>query len=285
MSNARIWRDLGSEHLSDLIEERLQLHWAAQALSAATHAVLDRQPGDHHTNLGWDPDADAFVTHPFNAGHRASLAVAAFELRWLAPDGTILESFPLEGQTLETARLWITDLARPVADGLPEGPVPLRDYDMPTHPVENGQPFSGGDPAKRAELANWYANADLALAEIATDPAGSDVRTWPHHFDIGLLIALEPDKDPEEARSIGVGMSPGDTTIPQPYYYVYPYPRPQDAPLPELPSGGRWEQEAFFGAVLTGDVLADGGEVGEQHDRVGRFLDSAIKSARVLLHE
>ena len=275
--------NLGSQPPTELFEERLQLHWAAQALSAVTHAVFKPQPGDHHTSLGWDSDAHAFTTHAFPGGHHASLVVPEFALRWRAPNGTTLERFPLEGQTLETARLWITDLTRPTADGLPAGPVPQRDYDMPGHAVADGKPFSGGDPARRAELANWYANADLALARIAADPASSDVRTWPHHFDMGLLITLDPDKDPEDARSIGVGMSPGDDKIPQPYYYVNPYPAQKDKPLPDLPSGGRWEKEAFFGALLTGEGLIDGGATPDQSDRLRAFLDSAVEAARALL--
>ena len=283
--SARAWHELGSHRPTDLGEERLQLHWAAQALSAATHAAIERKPGDSHTNLGWDHDGDAFVTHPFPGGHVAALVLPDFALHWRADDGATLASFALEGKTLDAARAWLAELVRPTVDRLPEGPAPLRDYDMPPHPIAEGEPFTGGDRGRRVELAHWYANSDLALSEVAnTNPGSSDVRTWPHHFDIGLLINFDPAADPEEARSIGVGLSPGDeTSSPQPYYYVNPYPRPRDAELPSLPHGGRWEQESFLGAMLTGDALLDGGDPAGQRERVRTFLRAAIEASQKLL--
>jgi hypothetical protein len=82
------------------------------------------------------------------------------------------------------------------------------------------------------------------------------VRCWPHHFDIAILVGLEQG-DPEHARSIGIGLSPGDDYYAQPYVYACPYPKPDTADLPALPPGGRWHTREFFGAVATAsDLLA-----------------------------
>lgn len=273
------WHELGACGPSELNEERLQLHWAAQPLGAAAHAAIERQPDDSHASLGWDRDASAFVTRPFAGGHVAALDLPGFALQWRAEDGTTLASFELKGNTVDAAIGWLSKHVQPAA-----GSVTLRDYEMPAHPVADGQPFSGGEPDRRSELAHWFANADIALKETAKANAGSsEIRNWPHHFDSGLLINLEPDKDPEQARSIGVGLSPGDGDTPQPYYYVNPYPRPQKQDLPVLPGGGRWEQELFFGAVLTGDALIDGGDAAGQQKRVRSFLATAIEACRGLL--
>ena len=95
-------------------EERLQLHWAAQTLSAVAHSAIERKPDDG-----------------------GALVLSDFVLHWRAADGATLASFELEGKTLDAAR------------------------------------------------------------------------GWPHRFDIGLLISFDPAADPEEARSIGIGLSPG----------------------------------------------------------------------------
>jgi hypothetical protein len=280
----KAWHELGLIGASDLNEERLQLHWAAQPLSAAAHAAIERLPDDSHANLGWDHDAGAFVTREFPGGHVAALDVLGFALQWRAPDGTTIARFELKGNTLEATIGWLQKHLEAAVGALTGGSLELRDYDMPAHPVADGQPFNGGDRDRRAELAHWFATADIALTETEKANEGSsEVRTWPHHFDTGLLINLEPDKDPDEARSIGVGLSPGDSATPQPYYYVNPYPRPQATDLPDLPSGGRWEQELFFGAVLTGDALLEGGDPSGQHERVRVFLATAVDASRKLL--
>ena len=68
--------------------------------------------------------------------------------------------------TLAAALGWLADHIRTTIGNLPEGDVPLREYDMPSHAVGDGQAFGGADRDKREELALWFANADLALAEI-----------------------------------------------------------------------------------------------------------------------
>lgn len=280
----KAWQELGAQRPKNLNEERLQLHWAAQPLSAVAGACIARLPDDSHSNLGWDHAAGAFVTRAFPGDYTAALAVAGFRLQWREPDGTPLSRFALQGNTLEAALSWLGDHVRSTLGDPAAGSLRLPDYEMPEHAVAGGQPFSGGDSDRRAELARWFADADIVLAEIEQDNEGSsEVRNWPHHFDTGLLIALEPDKDPGQARSIGVGFSPGDGGTPQPYYYVNPYPRPQARALPALSSGGRWEQESFFGAVLTGDALIAGGDAAGQHERARAFLDTAVDACRDLL--
>jgi hypothetical protein len=82
------------------------------------------------------------------------------------------------------------------------------------------------------------------------------VRCWPHHFDIAILVGLE-EGHAESARSIGIGVSPGDEYYAEPYAYVSPYPRPDVSGLPALPPGGRWHTRDFFAAVATAsDILA-----------------------------
>ncbi len=93
----------------------------------------------------------------------------------------------------------------------------LPSHEMPSHPLANGAPFSEGSPAARSELAAWFSNANSALrAAVAEQSGASLVRCWPHHFDVARLITLDPDEDSEEARSIGMGFSPGDDFYDEP---------------------------------------------------------------------
>ncbi|NNE17483.1 MAG: hypothetical protein HKN10_03295, partial [Myxococcales bacterium] len=59
----------------------------------------------------------------------------------------------------------------------------------------------------------------------------------------------------EEARSIGVGFSPGDGSYDQPYFYVTPWPYPEASSLPRLTKGAEWHRSGWTGAVLTAERL------------------------------
>ena len=66
---------------------------------------------------------------------------------------------------------------------------------------------------------------------------------------------LEPDKPFEEARQMGFGWSPGDTTYDQPYFYINPYGIDRPDSLPSLPSGS-WSKhcdELLLAEVIPGE--------------------------------
>jgi hypothetical protein len=130
-------------------------------------------------------------------------------------------------------------------------------FSIPPHPVAEGGRFAWhGRESEFSELAGHYVLASESLEDLRSRLNGSEVRCWPHHFDIATLIDLG------EGRSVGAGMSPGDEGNSQPYFYVnvWPYPKPEK--LPPLPVG-RWNTEGWTGAVLTG------------RDGVRDFLQSA----------
>jgi hypothetical protein len=152
---------------------------------------------------------------------------------------------------------------------------------MPDHPVRSGAPFDL-DPEASAEVGRWFSLAAAAQQRwAAQQPRDLEIRCWPHHFDLGLFFLLDEDEDPETARSIGIGLSPGDGTIPEPYFYVSPYNRPKDRqadPPPPLPGPGHWHHQGFFAAVLTGtELLAAGSDPLATADR---FLAQAVAAAR-----
>ena len=49
------WRALGAVLSGRLTEARLQLHFAAQLVSAPGTSLLPAEPDYSHTDLGWDP--------------------------------------------------------------------------------------------------------------------------------------------------------------------------------------------------------------------------------------
>jgi hypothetical protein len=291
------WQPLGTVAPALLADARLQLHWAAQAAAAPGKQLLPHQADYGEQSFRWMRGPRALAqgliegARPF----RSALRPAAPALVLLDGEGAAIEKLPLPGRTLEEVYGWLEGgierlLGRPL-----ERPLE-RPGELPAHPVGSGRPFGapgalGEDDPAFAEVGRWFAFADQLLGELAArQPGASPVRCWPHHFDIATSIPLDPPgsrEDPESARSIGVGLSPGDAGRAAPYLYVTPWPYPRDAELPAVDGGGVWHREGWMGAVLEGPALLDGVREGrgrgDARAQAERFLDSAVAACRRLL--
>ena len=277
------WETLGAVEPRNLVDARQQLHWATQAVAAVGKQLLPHQHDFGEQSFTWMAGPRVLAQgvvdgpRPFHAAVR--LAQPALLL--LDEDCEILARMPLEGRTLEEAYEWVRRetealLGRPLEKPLerPEG--------LPDHPVATGAPFALTGSAAPAELERYYSGADRLLRGLRErNPGASPVRCWPHHFDLATLILLDPEADPETARSIGVGFSPGDSGRPEPYFYALPWPRPT-GDLPEL-DGGSWNTEGWLGAVLEAADFTAAGSNGAQRARIERFLNSAVQACRELL--
>jgi len=247
------WSFLRSHDPATLSAARSLAHRAAQWPTRAARANLAPAPDDSHTALAWDAERSALVSRPLKDELRVGLRVAAHELLFIR--GARADSLALADKLESEAGRWIDErLAR---EGLkPTSGVKLP-YDVPAASFVR----ASEEAPRLAALGGWFGAAAELLESVRGryanfTPGPSPVRCWPHHFDIAVLVALEPG-DPEHAKSIGIGVSPGDDTYAQPYLYVSPYPRPDTDALPPLPPGGSWHTKDFFAAVATGtDLLA-----------------------------
>ena len=269
---------LGAVFPLELSEARLGLHWAAQLVSAPGANLLPAQADDSHSNLGWDSDLGVLVGRGVGPQHvRAALVFDGLELLVLEGERE-RASLGLAGRTMSQALAW---LGREVAGD--ESALNLPAYEMPKHPVGEGAPFSDAGAAARTELAAWFAEAFASVAHVvAVDPSASPVRCWPHHFDVASLITLDVGADVEEARSIGMGFSPGDGSYDQPYFYVTPWPYPDTKELPPLAAGATWHTDGWTGAVLTAERVISM-RVDEQQHSIRQALERGEAACRELL--
>ncbi len=273
---------LGGVAPTELVDARLQLHHAAQVVASVGKTLLEPRPDDGHPNLGWLAVAEALAGHVVGDGSRfqAALDPAGARLLLLDGDGALAGDFALRGHALPDAYAW---LAWVITDrfgrALPSGLV-SPGYELPDHPIARGAPFTAA-PEACAEVGRWLDAADAAITELAARTEGaSDVRCWPHHFDLATLVTVERAADGSASRTIGVGLSPGDESYPEPYAYVSPWPYPDaKAHLPPLPVGC-WHRDGYTAAILTGSELLAGGPDAEQSDRLREFLDTAVAACR-----
>ena len=268
------WQKLGAVAPTALAGARDAGHGAAQWPSRAARAALAAAEDDSHSNLGWDGATGLLRSHDLGDGHRIGFSIARFALVHMTETG-IVDECALAGRDRGDVISWLNGIAA-VADGDPSWLDRVLPYELPS--AVGADSSVSPDPAALAELERWYANAAGLLDEItAADPAASDVRCWPHHFDIATLITLAGEG--EEAPTIGVGMSPGDGSYADPYLYVTPWPYPPADALPDLPAIGHWHTDGFVAAIVTAERVVD---VADQGTAVRGFLHDAIAACRAV---
>lgn len=270
----------------DLVEARLELHHAVQLLASFGQTHVPAREDDSHRSMTWDPEARAFLSEPTEGdapsvrGYFRPVGLTV----GVRVDGEDGPGFSLVGRTLDEAYVMFADHIGEVAGGPGSAPLGRPEYEMPGHAVAEGAAFTGGAPGHLEALAEWYAGAyeNLELL-VNTEEHVTEVRCWPHHFDIAVLMLLDPEKGAADGRSVGVGMSPGDGGYAEPYWYVTPYPAPVEPVLAELPSGGRWHTEGWFGGVLTGSAVTASAGDEARSDATRVFLAAAVSAARAML--
>lgn len=276
--SAPIWHLTTPGKARRLVDARLQLHYAAQFGTGLGISYLKHEPDDSHTNLGRDASLDALMSRAVStAKGDVAVGVRARDLTLLVTQGgRVTSTVPLHGATIDAAADQLR-AALGVAGLDPARYTLKRHYELPAHAVAKGAAFDATDRFAFEELSRWFANAAIALGRVAREVSGaSDVRVWPHHFDIATLVTHA------NGASNGAGLEPGDAYFAEPYFYVNTSPQPRVEQLTaKIGGGGRWHTRDWIGAVLpgsrvTGDVLA-------QQAQVRDFIDSALAASRRLV--
>lgn len=278
-----MWRSIQKIDLGDLKKVRLQLHQASQMLAATGISFVEKQADDGHTNMEWIEELNAFESSAFGSHLQLRLGINFEQFKLiLLDDGHGFSEFAMHGKTEAEAIAWYnSELKSSNFD--PASFTMKRHYEIPETQQASGAAYNLFDAVPFLGFSNHFANADLLLRNIADQNAGSsEVRCWPHHFDLGMLITVEENDDPEKMKSVGVGFSPGDDNYDEPYYYVSPWPYPQHSLLinDELPGGAKWHTDGFVSAILT---VSDFQSAKNQQQHVENFLDRAVDISKTLI--
>jgi len=275
------WKTLGAVPPTELVDARLQLHHAVQVVASAGVTFLEPQPNDSHPNFGWVESLGALAGRSLPGSEvQVGLRVADLSLLLVDGSGEVSDELILDGKTLEDGFAWLASVTTHAGATLPAGGLTRAAYEIPSHATGSGAPFSNASRDAFAELARWFANGHHALVKLAArTPGASEVRCWPHHFDLGTLAVVATQPDGSLAKSIGIGLSPGDEGYAEPYWYISPWPYPEPSALRALESGGHWHTQDYTSAILTGSDLVGGPPEG-QVDRLHAFLAAAVDTSR-----
>jgi hypothetical protein len=277
------WEPVGTVEPTSLVDARVQLHHAVQHVAAVGAALAPPAPDSSHKGLVYDLDAKrrtlrgAVVAGADGPWH-AAFDIHAFRLL-LVRDGAVSAGLDLPNHTDADVLVWLNEASRALGAA---GPIAAHRYDddFPRHAVGAGAPYGlGAGHAHLVELDRYFANSARLLADVrAREARAGPVRAWPHHLDLATLIRLDDERG-EDARSIGVGFSPGDAGTPQPYWYVTPWPPGDPADLPaRAPGLGAWQAEPFYGALLrAGDLPPEGARA---QAAAAAFVAEAVRMGR-----
>lgn len=268
------WQAMGAVAPRSLSDARLELHYAALILGSTAHTVLDPVEDDSHANLGLDTQHRSLHTRPLGAEGELHLELLTMKL--VLRDGTrVRDQFPLAGQTVAGGLAWVG--AHLGATPIAIEPRQYSDFPDPQHALARGERFGSPAEAQLAELTRWFENGWVLFEELRRmHPPLGELRIWPHHFDLGVLLPLDAGGE----RTLGLGLSPGDKHYDQPYLYCSPYPAPpKGADKPEL-SVGHWHTRGFLSAVATAEELLANAPDG---DAAREYLRSAVAACSSLL--
>ena len=148
------WKTLGAVPPTDLVDARLQLHYAAQVVASAGLTFPAPQPDDSHPNLGWAEGLDALVGRTLQgAGAQIGLRVSDLSLLLIDRQGDVNDEFALDGGTLDDSYAWLAGATARAGLALPSAGIARSAYELPNHATGEGAAFSLEARGAFSELA------------------------------------------------------------------------------------------------------------------------------------
>jgi hypothetical protein len=256
------------------------LHHAAQFVAMAGNSFLPHEPDDSHTNMEWSNKHQA-LTGKWIQGNelfRIGLKTLDFSLIIENQDEEIFTGISLAGYSVEIIENWLkiklTEL------GIPAEKLNMeRHYQIPDYGLDHGMPYGSLTKGILKEIANYRSNNDMVLKALGSGfEFASPVNTWPHHFDTGIYIPLEKNKNNEVIRSFSAGWAIADDYYEEPYYYITYWPSESidKEKLPELESEANWQIIDFFGLMLPVSKITAEKDAGKQFELVKKYIEEGV---------
>jgi len=273
MTNEQILRSVTP---ADLAPARAIAHRAAQHLTRAARANLPAEPDDSQSNLGWDSERQAFLSHPLN-GTFVGLSLVPLTM-FLFGDDERSPVLALDNKTEGQLSHWLDE--RLTEFGLNKASNIALPYELPTD-VTAVTSYDSKSTASLSALAHWFDATAVTLdkfvkANAAIRPGPSPARCWPHHFDLATYVSFETG-DPETTRGMGIGLSPGDEGFNEPYLYINPWPHLDANTLPDPVAPGHWHTQGYVGLIATATELSTCDHIG---NAISEFVYAAFDTAR-----
>jgi len=279
MNQNKDWHTLTLSFNEQFYDALQQQHHAARYLALAGRHLLPQQPDDSNTSMRYLPPIESLIGNELAKDLHLGLHLTKMELQLLNQDEKLINKFTLNGKTdneifkamkklLQNAGIDITKISNDLH------------FEIPFHPVADGDVFNTSDSEYFQENAFYRHNTEIILHEVVTDyPDAAPIRVWPHHFDTGTFIPVEKNEQGMPSKSIGLGWAIPDSMVDEPYYYLS-YWSAESNHIPKSPDplpAGKWMMPNWNGAVLPHSDILQTTSAEEQYKRVKSFFESGIQ--------
>lgn len=228
-----------------------ELHIAAQYLSAAAISFVEAKQDDSHTNFAWLEGSTLFSRALGNPKYKLALNFSSFSIEWYA-DQVFIASIDLAETNHLVIINWIKERIKEAGYKKEYSykfhynigyEIEMQDY---TFPVPNQKELN--------RIAELFSSANEVLHQVLKEQSlYSEIRVWPHHFDMGAYTVLN------EEVSVGMGLAIPDHIIPDFYYYIRGYQGENTIPTENLNSlvDGEWQTGEMEAGILKASGAND----------------------------
>lgn len=279
------WQLLTFPDQTDLSHVREQYHQAIQNVAAVGRSFLPPSDEDENANLEWDFDLQRIVGRwvEANIKFRSSISLQKFEVYLVDEHLQTISSISMQDIRQTDVMVWLEHELSKLGAEFSKLNLTFP-YNIPEYPTAKKEAFHIENMAASQELSRLYHNTALMLKGIMEkEENGSEIKCWPHHFDIAARITLLDTGDPETSRSINMGMSPGDKYYEEPYFYCSPWPYPTKNLIDLSAVHAHWHQDEWVGAVLPVSQLSGMNLIQDQRRTVMKFYNKTLEFLKEVL--
>ncbi len=227
------------------------LHRASQYLAAFGISFVEKKADDSHTNLNWNPHSLSLETRSVinDSGGAVQLALdcKSFALVGIDPIGesVLYMDHTKHRDVIEWLRNWSKE------SGLTEVYDYRFHYELPYPAMADlytwKQPSEAELQAYTEEMNRAKSQFSAILNNVGIE---SELRVWPHHFDLGFFGKVPSHK----TLSIGGGKAIPDSLSSDSYYYISGwYENGSAVNVERMPplTKGTWGLGNFNGSILS----------------------------------
>jgi hypothetical protein len=202
---------------------RVLAHNAVHWLSRMANSYVASVPQQQHVALTFDAQRHALITRSFAGDVAVELRLPRLEMQFREGNKLVPHVLDVEGHSSAQIEAWmlVELLHRGIDRDRFSKQLPYVATDLMVGDTVEYAPQACAK--ELAELSVWFANAQCVLRLVALTHAGDhrapDIVCWPEHFQMGLLLPMEPGGQVGE-RALRVALSAGDERTPEPYFFV-----------------------------------------------------------------
>ncbi len=228
------------------MEESIKnIHLVAQYLAAAGKSFLPNKDDDSQSNLGWNAKTNSLETRDLGHGYKLTFSLESAVLKWSG----MAEGMDLKKHTHQEILIWLKETSS--GFGFEKMYSYAVNYKLDYPEIEPKDSYSF-DASEAALIAQKFTLTQKALdAFLKANELTSEIRVWPHHFDMGVYTKLS------DKLFLGAGLAIPDSVESEFYFYASGWNDGQAINTKNLPklSVGSWHAEWTGGTLKSNGVL------------------------------